>query len=89
MPEERWMPSTQMVQVGNKMIPAVRRYTKSGNATEDLRPATAYSQPLTGAKVHGGHCCVCGVELDRASHESAMGVCDECVADPKINQGRW
>jgi hypothetical protein len=89
MPKQKWMPSEEMVQIGNKMVPAVERYTDGGNATGELRPATSYSQPIAGAKSHGGHCATCGVELEPASHESAMGVCAECVADPKINQGRW
>lgn len=83
------MPSSEQVLVGSKMLPAVRRYTQSGRKTDELRPSSAHAQPLTGAKIHGGHCCMCGVELDAYSHESSMGVCDQCVADPKINQGRW
>ena len=43
--------------------------------------SSAYRQPLTGPKIHGGHCALCSAELEPYSAESMRGVCDVCAKD--------
>ena len=57
-------------------------------------PSSAFRQPLTGPKVHGGHCAGCGAELESHSMESYRGKCDTCkgkeivpeIIEPKVVQ---
>lgn len=49
--------------------------------------SSAHRQPIKGPKVHGGHCALCGAEVDPMTRESFRGVCSECVK--KDTTGRW
>lgn len=64
-------------------------YTVQAFETEDgkLVAPSAFRQPLTGPKCHGGHCGICGAELDAQTRESYRGVCDACAAADPLK--RW
>lgn len=49
--------------------------------TGEIVSSSAWRQPKKGAKVHGGHCCICNKELDRETRESYRGVCNDCAKD--------
>jgi hypothetical protein len=75
---EKWYPAKEPMQLGNRLVPAVRRHTKDGKETGEPRPSSSYRQPIHGPKIHGGHCCYCNCELEPMSNESHHGFCDEC-----------
>lgn len=77
-------PSEKFVKVGSKLLPAYEGRDADGKYTGELVVSTAFRQPVSGAKIHGGHCALCGCELTRTTNESARGVCDACAeGDPR------
>lgn len=75
-----YKPSEQTVEVrlqsgGYIAVPAFE------DADGELIVPTQHRQELTGGKCHGGHCAICGAELQAHTRESFRGVCDDCAKD--------
>ena len=68
------------IELGSKMIPAVREVNEEGKMFGELIPASSHRQDRVGPKCHGGHCNQCGDEMTPHTAESNRGTCDECVA---------
>lgn len=85
MPKAKVSEKTMLVKApggaGNYEVTAFE--TKGG----ELIAPSQFRQPLVGAKVHGGHCGMCGAELEPMTQESFRGVCDACAAADPL--GRW
>jgi hypothetical protein len=76
MPSEK----TVEVRVGDGNLTVTAFTTEDGK----LVAPSQYRQPLRGPKCHGGHCAMCGAELEAMTRESQRGVCDDCaVSDPR------